>query len=218
MITATDKAYNEILRRILILELPPGTYISRNEIAEQLNISKTPIREALQHLEQDGLVKIFPQSKTLVTKIDINKIKRTNFLRIAIEAEVVREMILNYDDEAIMELGKTLKKQEEMLDDITRLEEFNELDREFHNIMFKAVDQEELNDLLKLKMGHKIRARRLELPRKGKAREIYEDHKAVYEAIKEKNLKQADKYIRKHLTGTVSKIEDIKKEKPYFFD
>ena len=39
MITATDKAYNEILRRILILELPPGTYISRNEIAEQLNIS-----------------------------------------------------------------------------------------------------------------------------------------------------------------------------------
>ena len=139
-------------------------------------------------------------------------------MRIAIEAEVVREMILNYDDEAVMQLEKTLKKQEEILDDITRLEEFNELDREFHNIMFKAVEQEELNDLLKSKMGHKIRARRLELPRKGKSKEIYEDHKAVYEAIKEKNLKQADKYIRKHLTGTVSKIEDIKKEKPYFFD
>ncbi len=155
MLNATQKAYNEILRRILNLELPPGTYISRNDLAEQLEISKTPIREALQLLEQDKLVKIFPQSKTLVTKINIDEIKRSNFFRVAIEIEVLREMIENYDEKTLAKIEKNLKKQEEISEDITRLNEFDELDKEFHTIMFNSIGQEELNNLLISKMDIK---------------------------------------------------------------
>lgn len=218
MITATEKAYNEILRRILTMELPPGTYISRNDIAEQLEISKTPIREALQLLEQNRLVKIFPQSKTQVTKINIDEIKRSNFLRVAIETEVIKKMISIYDEEALEKMAKNLEKQEKIIGDYAKLDEFDELDNEFHNIMFKAVGQEELNDLLRSKLGHKKRANRLELPINGKPRKIYEDHKNIYEAIKEKNLEKADEYIRIHLSRTISRIENLKKEKPHFFD
>ncbi len=218
MLNATQKAYNEILRRILNLELPPGTYISRNDLAEQLEISKTPIREALQLLEQDKLVKIFPQSKTLVTKINIEEIKRSNFFRVAIEIEVLREMIENYDEKTLAKIEKNLKKQEEISEDITRLNEFDELDKEFHTIMFNSIGQEELNNLLISKMGHKKRANRLELPINGKSKKLYEDHKAIYEAIKEKNFKKAEKAMRTHLSRTISKIDDLKKEKPYFFD
>jgi DNA-binding GntR family transcriptional regulator len=129
MINATQKAYNEILRRILSLELPPGTYISRNDLAEQLEISKTPIREALQLLEQDKLVKIFPQSKTLVTKINIDEIKRSNFFRVAVEIEVLREMIEKYDEKTLAKIERNLKKQEEISEDVTRLNEFDEIDK-----------------------------------------------------------------------------------------
>ncbi len=218
MINATQKAYDEILRRILTLELPPGTYISRNDIAEQLAISKTPIREALQHLEQDKLVKIFPQSKTLVTKINIEEIKKSNFLRIAIEIEVIKTMIEKYDKEVLKNLEKNLKKQKAVLNDMKKIFEFDELDKEFHEIMFESVGQKELNDLLRSKMGHKKRANRLELPTSGKVPKLYEDHKNIYEAIKEKNLKKADKCMREHLSRTISRIEDLKKEKPHFFD
>lgn len=218
MINATKKAYDEILRRILTLELPPGTYISRNDIAEQLEISKTPIREALQLLEQDKLVKIFPQSKTLVSKINIDEIKKSNFLRVAIESEVIKNMIHNYDKEALEKLEKNLKKQEAVLEDFEKLFEFDELDKEFHNIMFESVGQEELNELLRSKMGHKKRANRLELPINGKVKKLYEDHKNIYDAIKEKNLEKADEYIRTHLSRTISRIEELKKEKPHFFD
>lgn len=218
MVNATDKVYNEILRRILTIELPPGTYISRNDIAEQLQVSKTPIREALQRLESDGLVKIFPQSKTLVTKLNIDEIKRKNFLRVAIESEVIREMILNYNEKVLDKLKENLNKQENITDDITKLNEFDKLDNEFHSIMFKAVGQEELNELLRSKMGHKKRANRLELPREGKVKKLYEDHKAIYEAIKEKNSEKANEALRTHLSRTISKIEELKKEKPYFFD
>jgi len=218
MTTATQKAYNEILKRILALELPPGTYIGRNDIAEQLGISKTPIREALQLLEQDNLVKIFPQSKTQVTKINIEEIKKSNFLRVAIETEVIRSMIQNYDEKALSKLEKNLKKQEEILNDMEKLFEFDKLDKEFHSIMFESVGQEELNDLLRSKMGHKKRANRLELPINGKVEKLYEDHKNIYEAIKQKNLKKADECMRTHLSRTISRIDHLKKEKPYFFD
>lgn len=218
MLNATERAYNEILRRILTLELPPGTYISRNDIAEQLEISKTPIREALQLLEQDKLVKIFPQSKTQVTKINIDEIKRSNFLRVAIETEVIKSMINNDDQEALVKLEANLKKQEEIADDLSKLNEFDELDKEFHEIMFESVGQSELNSLLKSKMGHKKRANRLELPINGKVRKLYEDHKNIYEAIKNKNIKKADDYMRSHLSRTISRIEDLKKERPHFFD
>lgn len=218
MINATKKAYDEILRRILTMELPPGTYISRNDIAEQLKISKTPIREALQRLELDRMVKIFPQSKTQVTKLNIDEIKRKNFLRIAIESEVIKEMISNYNEDVLSKLENILDQQKEIIDDISRLDEFDALDNKFHNTMFKSVGQEELNDLLRSKMGHKKRANRLGLSKKGKVQALYEDHKSIYEAIKEKNLKKADKCLRIHLSRTISKIEDLKKEKPHFFD
>ncbi|WP_052294528.1 GntR family transcriptional regulator [Arcobacter nitrofigilis] len=218
MINATKKAYDEILRRILTLELPPGTYISRNDIAEQLEISKTPIREALQLLEQDKLVKIFPQSKTLVSKINVDEIKKSNFLRVAIEAEVIKTMIEKYDREALKRLEANLKKQESVLEDYEKLFEFDELDKEFHSIMFESVGQEELNDLLRSKMGHKKRANRLELPKNGKVKKLYEDHKSIYDAIKEKDKKKADECIRTHLSRTISRIEELKKEKPHFFD
>lgn len=218
MTTATQKAYDEILKRILTLELPPGTYIGRNDIAEQLGMSKTPIREALQLLEQDNLVKIFPQSKTLVTKINIDEIKKSNFLRVAIETEVIRNLIENNDEEVLSKLEENLKKQEEIIDDPEKLFEFDNLDKEYHSIMFEAVGQEELNDLLRSKMGHKKRANRLSLPVKGKIKKLYEDHRYIYQAIKEKNLKKANECMREHLSRTISRINELKKEKPYFFD
>lgn len=218
MVNATEKVYDEILRRILTLELPPGTYISRNDIAEQLGVSKTPIREALQILEKDKLVKIFPQSRTLVTKINIEEIKKSNFLRVAIEAEVIKSMIENYNEKALEQLEKNLKKQKGTLDNYEKLFEFDELDKEFHKIMFESVQQGELNDLLRTKMGHKKRANRLELPINGKVKKLYEDHQNIFNAIKEKNEKKADEYLRIHLSRTISRIEDLKKEKPHFFD
>lgn len=218
MVNAMQKAYDEILRRILTMELPPGTYISRNDISEQLGISKTPIREALQLLEKDKLVKIFPQSKTLVTKINIDEIKKSNFLRVAIETEVIKTMIQNYDEKALKKLEENLEKQKAVLDDMEKIFEFDELDKEYHRIMFESIGQEELNDLLRSKMGHKKRANRLELPTGGKVPKLYEDHKNIYEAIKEKNQEKADEYMRKHLSRTISRIEDLKQEKPHFFD
>lgn len=105
-----------------------------------------------------------------MSKINVDEIKKSNFLRVAIEAEVIKTMIEKYDREALKRLEANLKKQESVLEDYEKLFEFDELDKEFHSIMFESVGQEELNDLLRSKMGHKKRANRLELPKNGKVK------------------------------------------------
>ena len=74
---APDRVYAGLRERILNFELPPGTALSRNEIAANYNVSQAPVREALQALEEDGLVVIVPQSRTTVSKIDVVQLFET---------------------------------------------------------------------------------------------------------------------------------------------
>lgn len=218
MVKATKKAYDEILRRILTLEYFPGTYINTTEIAEQLGISRTPVREAVKLLEHEEIIEISKHSRTMVTRINVNELKRTNFHRVAVESEIIRDLILNYNEKALEEMKQNLEKQKDLLLNASRVETFDELDKEFHLIMFKAIGQEKLNELLRQKMFHKMRARKLGLLVSTDFKDYYNDHVAIYEAIKNKNLKEADEALRVHLSRNISKIDDLKKEKPHFFN
>lgn len=84
-VSASGRIYDDLRQRILSLELPPGTNLLRTELAAKYQVSQTPLRDALQRLEQDGLVQIFPQSRTMVTRIDIPLIHEAYFLRTALE-------------------------------------------------------------------------------------------------------------------------------------
>lgn len=80
----------EYLReRILALDLAPGTALSRVELQKQFGLSQTPVRDALMRLEEEGLVTVYPQYATLVSKIDINLARQTHLMRRAVEQEAV---------------------------------------------------------------------------------------------------------------------------------
>src|SRR3546814_2587991 len=84
-VCSSDLICDDLRERILGLELQPGTGLSRPALAEFYRVGQTPIRDAILKLEQEGLVEIYPQSKTLVTRIDVAHAKETQFLRTAIE-------------------------------------------------------------------------------------------------------------------------------------
>ena len=88
--TASQMLYDSLRDRVLSLELAPGAPLSRAEIAETYGVSQTPVRDALQRLEAEGLVETFPQSRTLVAKIDLAHARETQFLRLGLELEVAR--------------------------------------------------------------------------------------------------------------------------------
>ena len=92
----------ETLRnRILYLKYIPGTQILDTEIAKELNVSRTPVREALLMLQNERLVDIFPQSGTIVSPIDLKLTKEVNYIRHILESEVFQSLCGNTECEKV---------------------------------------------------------------------------------------------------------------------
>lgn len=85
-----SQVFDRLRDAIVSLELAPGTVLARHVLAEQFGISQTPIRDALMRLGEEGLVDIFPQHATVVSRIDVPAAREAHFLRRSIELEIVR--------------------------------------------------------------------------------------------------------------------------------
>ncbi len=77
--------YETLRRKVLTLELPPGAALSENELAAALGVSRTPVRESLILLADEGLVQVFPQVGTFVSRVDPDRVRDAQFLREAVE-------------------------------------------------------------------------------------------------------------------------------------
>ena len=88
---ARSYAVRVLRSNIISLQLPPGSIVSENEISTALNLSRTPIREALIELSRSKLVEILPQKGSYVTRIDLDLAEESRFLRCVVETAVFRQ-------------------------------------------------------------------------------------------------------------------------------
>ena len=110
-ISAAQKTYETLRSRIVKLELKPGQLISKRDIANEFDISETPVREALVLLEEEGLVDIFPQSRTQVSYVDVQSAREAHFLRRSVEVEISKELTLKISAVQILELRSLIELQ-----------------------------------------------------------------------------------------------------------
>jgi len=213
---AAQQIYEDLRDRILALDLKPGTGLSRPALCEFYRVSQTPIRDAILKLEQEGLVEIYPQSKTLVARIDVADAKETQFLRTAIELEVARTLALAPDKAGIAPAKQLLDQQRAALSrgDFTA---FIQADRAFHASLARAAGHAGLWDLIRTRSGHLDRLRQLHLPSPGKGQAIMSDHQAILAAIDRGDEEGARKAVRKHLSGTLQAIDQIVAKHPEYF-
>jgi DNA-binding GntR family transcriptional regulator len=213
---APDRVYADLRDRIVSLELPPGTTLGRNDIAQHYGVSQTPVREALQRLEEDGLVQIFPQSKTVVSQIDVRQLYETQVLRVAIETEIVRRLAATKGGETLKHAAAILRMQQALLGtDETAM--FTDLDRAFHRTLFDGVGMVPLHLMLLRRLGHLYRCQRLELPHEGRMEAIVEAHQAIIDGIASGGGERAAEEMRKHLSGTISRVPSLLASHPDYF-
>ena len=216
---AALQVYDHLHERIVSLEIAPGTSLSRPGLAEQYRISQTPIRDAIQKLEQDGLVEIYPQSRTLVARIDVAEARQTHFLRMALELEIVRSLTLAGRPEALGGAREALERQESAARSAD-IDRFAVLDRLFHRSLFEADGHGALWELVRLRSGHLDRIRRLDLPTHGKMRRIVDEHHAILRAVAAGDADAAKSTVRRHLAGadgTLASISEIVARNPDYF-
>lgn len=212
-----QRVYESLRKRIITLDLPPDTTLTRTELTEHYGVSQTPIREALQLLRQEGLVMVFPQSKTVVTRIDVPQTYEAHFLRVALETEVCRRLATEGNEGVLTRAASIIRMQEAVADDPSQIAVFQELDELFHQTLFEGLGRTGLHQLVRERSGHLERIRRLHLPEKGKVLNILAGHRAIVAGIGSGDPQQAMAAIRDHLSQTVAKVEDLRREFPQYF-
>src|ERR671921_1446848 len=84
-LSVRDQQLDTLRRRIISLQLPPGEPLSENELAQELGVSRTPVRESLILLREEGLIQVFPQIGSFVSLVDLERVAQAQFIREAIE-------------------------------------------------------------------------------------------------------------------------------------
>jgi len=212
---AAPQVFDRLRELILSLELVPGTVLSRVELAAQFGISQTPVRDALMRLGEEGLVDIFPQHATVVSRINLASARQAHFLRRSIELEVVRSAADKPDAGLIAGLRASIAQQKAMRD-LHDYREFSSADQDFHRQLYEAAGVPDLWDLVRRMSGHIDRLRRLHLPVKGKALGIVRDHTRIVDAIEAGDSEVAAEALRTHLSGTLSQVQQIRRRHPEY--
>jgi DNA-binding GntR family transcriptional regulator len=212
---AAPQVFERLRKLITSLALPPGSPLSRNSLAEQFGVSSTPIRDALMRLEEEGLVEVFPQYATVVSRIDVGLAQQAHFLRQALELEIVKALALQHDDALVDELNGTIALQQKFAK-AGDFEKFMAADNDFHAQLYAATSNQDLWDLVRSRSGHIDRLRRLHLPSPGKAQDIVRHHKLIVTAISANQPDDAQRHLRKHLSGTLGYLAEIRTRFPEY--
>ncbi|HLX28836.1 MAG TPA: GntR family transcriptional regulator [Casimicrobiaceae bacterium] len=210
---AAPQVLDRLRERIVALDLPPGIVLSRAELAATFGISQTPVRDALMRLEEEGLVDVFPQHQTVVSRIDVARATQAHFLRRAIELEVVRTLAARDDPALVKRLRATIERQRTALAE-GDYPEFVACDQAFHRQMYEAAGVPGLWDEVRRRSGHIDRLRRLHLPVAGKGETILRDHARIADAVAKRDADRAQRRVREHLSGTLAHVDAIRARYP----
>ncbi|NDY92102.1 GntR family transcriptional regulator [Ideonella livida] len=219
---AAPQVFEHLRALIVSMQLAPGTVLARGELAEGFGLSQTPIRDALLKLGEEGLVQIFAQHATVVSRIDLTAARQAHFLRLALELELVGALAADPDPATLARLQGALGLQRALLSrqdargllDDASYAEFIEADRAFHQVLYAARGMEALWTQVRRQSGHIDRLRRLHLPEAGKAASVVGQHQAIVDAIAQGQPEAARAALRLHLSGTLGQIDDIRQRHP----
>jgi DNA-binding GntR family transcriptional regulator len=213
--SAREYALRQIRQNIISLKLKPGSGVSENELAKELGISRTPVREALQELQKMNLIEVYPQRGSVISHIDFDIVDEMVFLRKVLEKAVVEELCSCISEEDLQELDRNIQLQEFYLDN-KNPQKVYELDNEFHHSLFIMCNKERIYNLMSGTQGHFDRIRALSVY-SVKDIKIVSDHKAIVNAIRLGNKELAAEFIIKHLSRYKLDQNEIVEKYPEYF-
>ena len=192
-----EYALRTIKENIISLELAPGSQISENELAAEMGLSRTPVREALMELSKVKIVDIQPQKKSTIPLIDYDMVEESRFMRDLLEcavAELDCEMAAPGDLER---LSENIRLQSLYLDDFYT-GQLMALDNQFHGMLFDNAKKSQVYALIQNISIHFDRVRTLALS-SVKSGKIVQDHMDLVDAIRRKDPKSARELMALHL-------------------
>ena len=216
---ARETAYQILRDKIIFRELKPGEPLNDKQLAEELQMSRTPVREALIILSTVNMVILRPQVGTFVAPIDAEWVEMEQFARRATETEIIRQACAApLGEEIRRRYEENIRRYEAYAtgDNPERVRRLLELDNEFHRIAFSAMGRENnffhmLND-----MQHIERLRAISLIDKPQT-ELNRDHSAISRAVLAGDEKEALMHLDRHLSLYQDSLAKSREQYPEYF-
>jgi len=139
----TDSVFEKLRSEILHGKLKPGELLRQEEITERFGVSRTPVREAIQRLQMEGLVTLYPRRKAVVSTVPVRKISEIYDIRARLEAFAAELAVGRLTDKQLHRLADLIREME-ALDPKSELEKILDKNREFHYIIYSAAENETL--------------------------------------------------------------------------
>jgi DNA-binding GntR family transcriptional regulator len=204
-----DQIYSALKSAILSRQLFPGQAVSENEIGQSFNSSRTPVREALSRLRDDGLIVTLPSRGTYVSKLSEKQVRSAQFIREALEVAAVRRLCqtgLSAGSEQEIEHALSGQRASMHAGD-TKV--FRVHDDQFHGALAAATGLERLEALLVREKAGLDRLRALAITDEAHMGRLLTEHEAVYAAIMAQDEEGAVEELRKHLRRILGVLSQI---------
>ena len=211
-----DYALRILKENIINLELKPGSMISEQDIANELNLSRTPVHEALQELSTTKIIQILPQRGSYVSLIDLSLVDEAIFMRSTIEVAVAELACDKASEQDLISMEENLNLQKFFLEKQNIDKLFN-LDDSFHKNLYKITNKLQCYQMIKTMNIHLDRIRELHLQSTNPA-SVVDEHKQIFWALKNKDKSGVKILLNDHLTKLYSQENEIKKKFSNYFE
>jgi DNA-binding GntR family transcriptional regulator len=203
----SDKAYQLIRHKIITLELPPLSAIDEQALMEDLQLGRTPIREALQRLAAEDLVLLAPRRGMFVADISITDLQKIFEARMVLEAFCAQLAAQRATSEQLAEMARVMQEMDHVPDGDNRA--LMAIDERFHELLYEAADNDFVADTLKRLHALSFRLWHLVLDRLGDVRGAMEQHRAITEALSARDEARAAELIQRHVSDFQREIKAV---------
>jgi DNA-binding GntR family transcriptional regulator len=215
--TAREQALTTLRADIISLHLPPGAALSENELAAQLGVSRTPVRESLIILQAEGLVRVIPQVGSFVALVNPSQVAEAQFMREALECWSLQSVGHPIEPADVDALIENLRRQA-VCASIENVDEFFDLDEKFHQLLLRAAGHDSAWRTITSHKAHLDRARRLSLGTRLPLTALVAQHQAVADALIAGNASEAVAQLTAHLREIFNDIDAIRDQQPELFN
>ena len=214
--TTATTIHRDLRAQIVSLHRKPGEPLVEKLIAQDYGVSRTPVREAILRLADEGLVEIFPQSGTFVSRIPLETLPEASVIRRALEQATVRFAAERATRSQIASLRACLERQREVEAAGDR-DGFHQADEAFHTMIAEIAGYPGFWTVIQQVKVQVDRCRLLTLPVPGRIGTVIAEHESIVEAIASHDPDRAERTIVSHLDNLQITIDDVRHATPLYF-
>lgn len=194
-----EQVYEYLKKEIVNGIIGEGTRIVEEEYAEKLNVSRTPLREALRMLEFEGLVEAREKGGVTVPKTTIKDVEEILKIRISLEELIIKEIFLKNSEELLEDISNILIETEKIIGNSNKVEEVFKYFSKFNELLYKMAELPRVTTLINNLNLYLKKFRKLSIKNIGRRIKAHNEHKELIDAIKCRDEERALEINKKHL-------------------